>query len=134
MKKLIIMTVILMMSVLFTAFTANAQDGRKVIAVVNKAGWCPVCQANGPRFMKEVMPMFKDSGVEFVMNDLTDETTKAASKTKLKEAHAYNAVKKIDATGLVLLVDAKTGKLLDKISMAEPTEKIINTIKESCTK
>jgi hypothetical protein len=32
-------------------------------------------------------------------------------------------VKKIDATGLLLLVDAESGKLLEKISVAEPVEK-----------
>jgi hypothetical protein len=48
---------------------------------------------------------------------------------KLSEAKVYKAVKKIKATGLLLLVDAKTGKLIDKISVAETTDMLVNKIK-----
>jgi hypothetical protein len=120
---------LILISLTFSALAVNAQEGRKVIAVINKADWCPVCQSNGERMMKEIIPMFEESNVQFVMNDLTNDATKANSKIKLNEAKVFGAVKKINATGL--LVDAATGKILEKISVAEPSEKLIKAIKQS---
>lgn len=73
MKKL------LFLSALFVAFAAPgfAQQA-KVIAFINKANWCPVCKANGPRFEKDIMPMaMANKDVQIVMNDLSDDKTKA---------------------------------------------------------
>jgi RNA polymerase subunit RPABC4/transcription elongation factor Spt4 len=126
-----ILASLLLISLTFSALAVNAQEGRKVIAVINKADWCPVCQSNGERMMKEIIPMFEQSNVQFVMNDLTNDATKADSKIKLNEAKVFGAVKKINATGLLVLVDAATGKILEKISVAEPSEKLIKAIKQS---
>ncbi len=119
-------------SLLLIAFSSSlfAQGDRKIIAVINKADWCPVCQINGEKVMNEVMPVFKESGVLFMMNDLTDESTKEDSKKMLEEKKIFEAVKKIKSTGLILLVDAMTGKLLEKISVAEPAEKLIEAIRK----
>jgi ketosteroid isomerase-like protein len=114
MKTKFIAPIVLCVSLLFAAFTGNAQDGKKIIAVVNKADWCHICQANGEKIMKEVMPVFENTNIHFVMNDLTNDATKEKSKGMLMEYKVYGAVKKIDATGLLLLVDAETGKLLEK--------------------
>ena len=121
----------LLISLAFSALAGNAQEGRKVIAVINKADWCPVCQSNGEKIMKEVMPMFEQTNVQFVMNDLTNDATKADSKMKLNEAKVFEAVKKINTTGLLVLVDAVSGKVLEKISVAETAEKLIKVIKQS---
>ncbi len=121
----------LLISLALSALAGNAQEGRKVIAVINKADWCPVCQSNGEKIMKEVMPMFEQTNVQFVMNDLTNDATKADSKMKLNEAKVFEAVKKISATGLLVLVDVVSGKVLEKISVAETAEKLIKVIKQS---
>ena len=131
MRNKLLISVLLLSTLLFSVITGNAQEGRKVIAVINKADWCPVCQTNGEKMMKEVMPVFNESNVQFVMNDLTNDATKADSKMALDKVKAYDAVKKISATGWLLLVDAETGKLLEKISVAEPVEKLVKTIKQS---
>ncbi len=131
MRNKLLISVLLLSTLLFSVITGNAQDGRKVIAVINKADWCPVCQRNGEKMMKEIMPFFNESNVQFVMNDLTNDATKADSKMALNKVKAYDAVKKISATGWILLVDAETGKLLEKISVAEPVEKLVLTIKQS---
>ena len=131
MKNKFLVTVLLISAILLSTFAANAQEGRKVIAVINKADWCPVCQTNGEKMMKEVMPVFNESNVQFIMNDLTSDATKADSKMGLDKANVYGAVKKISATGWVLLVDAETGKLLDKISVAAPAERLVMVIKKS---
>lgn len=124
-------TLMIIMTVVLSIFTASAQQNKKIIVVINKAGWCPICQANGEKVMKEVMPVFNESNVQFIMNDLTNVSSKADSKMKLEEAKVYPAVKKITSTGLLLLVDAESGKLLEKISVAEPADKLIMAIKKS---
>lgn len=125
-------------SLFVTAFmltaVLNAQTNTKVVAVINRADWCHVCQANGEKMMKEVMPVFENSGIRFIMNDLTNDATTEKSKELLKESKVYEAVKSNTYTGLVLLVDAETGKLTGKISVAEPAQKIIETLKMSAMK
>lgn len=125
-------------SLFVTAFmltaSLNAQTNTKVVAVINRADWCHVCQANGEKMMKEVMPVFENSGIRFIMNDLTNDATTEKSKELLKESKVYEAVKSNTYTGLVLLVDAETGKLTGKISVAEPAQKIIETLKMSAMK
>ncbi|MBN8674554.1 MAG: hypothetical protein J0L56_10490 [Chitinophagales bacterium] len=129
MKNKIIAPLILLL--VFSAFSGTAQEGRKIIAVLNKADWCPVCQSNGEKMMNEVIPVFAGSSVQFVMNDLTNEATKADSEGKLNELKVVGAVKKTTATGLLILVDAATGKVLKKLSVAEPAEKIVMIIKQT---
>jgi hypothetical protein len=65
------------------------------------------------------------------MNDLTNETTKKKSKKPLKGAKAYAAAKTVEATGLILLVDAASGKIEQQISVAEPADKIIMALKNA---
>ena len=115
----------------FFTIAGMAQPTKKVIAVINRADWCHVCQANGEKMMKEVMPVFKDSDIRFIMNDLTNDETKNTSKMVLEENKVYEAVKKIKSTGMLLLVDELTGKLIDKISLAEPVDKLLDAIRKS---
>lgn len=131
MKNRIMAPVFLLIAVAFSALNSAAQEGKKVIAVINKADWCHICQSNGDKMMKEVIPVFAESSVQFVMNDLTNDGTKADSKEKLNEVKVYSAVKKTTATGMVILVDATTGKLIEKISVAEPAQKIVMAIKKA---
>lgn len=131
MKNKILVSLVLFAALTFSAFTGTAQEGRKIIAVINKADWCPVCQSNGEKMMKEVMPVFEQSVVQFIMNDLTNEATKADSRMKLNEVKIFDAIKKINATGLLILVDAATGKVLEKISVAEPVEKLVMAIRQT---
>jgi spermidine/putrescine-binding protein len=95
MKNKFFLSVVFLVTLLFSAFSGNAQQTKKVIVVVNKAGWCPVCQANGEKIMKEVIPAFNESNVMFIMNDLTNDAAKSDSKMKLDEAKVYDAVKRL---------------------------------------
>jgi hypothetical protein len=124
----------LFVTALMLTAVLHAQTNTKVVAVINRADWCHVCQANGEKMMKEVMPVFENSGIRFIMNDLTNDATTEKSKELLKESKVYEAVKSNTYTGLVLLVDAETGKLTGKISVAEPAQKIIETLKMSAMK
>lgn len=112
-------------------FSANAQSKAatpKVYAVINKADWCPACQANGARVMSEVIPACKDLKVKFVANDLTNEQTIAKSTAELKKNKVFNTVKETKSTGVILLVDAKTKKIIKHISVTKTSEEIIKEI------
>lgn len=154
MKKLkSLLTIVL----LATSFAAHAQDGNmekedtnpKLIAVVNKANWCKVCQANGQRFGAVLMP-YAAKGVKVYMNDVTDTTTATASKTTLENAGIYKAVTKIKrkgmgkmmescglkktkysdamATGIVTFIHPTTHKQLKQVSIAITDEEMKTTI------
>lgn len=132
MKKLIF-AIVLVMSFSFVARAQNVQP--KVIALLTKASWCPVCQANGPRFMKEVMPMvMKNKEVEMVMNDLSDKKTTAMSKGMLEKAGIYQFAQKNPATGMLYFFDAKSKELISKVSLAESNEKIEQAYQEALSK
>jgi hypothetical protein len=134
MKNRLFKQVSLFVTTIMLTAVLNAQTNTKVVAVINRADWCHVCQANGEKMMNEVMPVFENSGIRFMMNDLTNHATTEKSKELLKESKVYEAVKSNTYTGLVLLVDAETGKLISKISVAEPAQKIIETLKMSAMK
>ena len=121
--KRLILAFALVLSFSFAASAQNAQP--KVIALLTKASWCPVCQANGPRFMKDVMPMvMKNKDVKMVMNDLSNKSTITMSKDMLDKAGIYDFAEKNSATGMLYFFDAKTKKLISKVSLADTNKEI----------
>jgi len=106
--------------------SASAQNANpKVIALLTKASWCPVCQANGPRFEKDIMPMvMENKDVKMVMNDVSDDNSKAMSKGMLEKAGIYKFAEKNPGTGMLYFLDAKTKRLLSKVSLASTNEEI----------
>ena len=70
---------------LLTTVSAFAQSGPSVLAVINKADWCPVCKANGPRAMADFMKFNKDGNIKFISNNLTNDQTKVQSAVELKK-------------------------------------------------
>lgn len=110
---------------------AQSQQAPKLMAVINRASWCPVCKANGPRVMKEVIPAFSAQEVQFISNDLSNKASIRKSTQVLEQNGLVSAVEPIQATGLIILIDNKTKKRIRSISLAEPTEKILREIKEA---
>ena len=127
-SMLLALVVIIGSSILFSANAQSKSAEPKVYAVINRADWCPTCQANGARVMNEVMPACKDLNVKFLANDLTNATTIAKSTAELKKNNVFNSVKETKSTGIILLVDAKTKKVIKQISVAKPSEEIIKAI------
>lgn len=115
-------------SIFFSAKAQTKGSTPKVYAVINKADWCPVCQANGARVMSEVLPACKDLKVKFVANDLTNEQTITKSTAELKKNKIFNAVKETKSTGVILLVDAKSKKVIKQISVSKSSGEIIKEI------
>jgi len=127
-SMLLALIVIIGSSVCFSVNAQSKSVAPKVYAVINKANWCPVCQANGERVMKDVLPACKNLKVKFLANDLTDAATTAKSTAELKKNNVYNSVKEIKSTGVILLVDVKTKKVIKQISVAKPSKEIIKEI------
>lgn len=124
MKK--VQLVVLMMLFAVAAF---AQSQPKVIAVVNTASWCPACQANGERVEKDIVASYAGSDdVAFVVNDLSDKSTKKQSKENLEKEGVYNAVKDIKVTGLIILLNAETHEVIQQISVKETNETLKQAI------
>lgn len=113
---------------LFVAFSAMAKNDAKVIAVVNKAEWCPTCKENGMRAMAALKANNTDGSIQFIMNDLTNDETKKQSAGSLKKAGLKDAMAKYNGTGNVYFFDAKSKKLLDNVSVAKDDEKLAATL------
>lgn len=119
MKKLHLVVIMLLFSITTFAQTTTP----KVIAVINTATWCPTCQTNGQRVEKDVVASYaQNTEITFVVNNLSDKTTKEQSKETLEKQGVYKAVKKQNATGMIILVDAATKKIIKEISVKESTE------------
>lgn len=116
---------------LFSFIQISGKLNAQLIAVINRADWCHVCKENGAKVMNDIMPAFKMGEVDFIMNDLTDEKTKDASMMSLEKAGVYSDVKKEKMTGNIVLINKKTGKEVERISVAKPSEEIKKTINKA---
>lgn len=117
---------ILTSSILVALFSVSvmAQSGAKVIAVVNKADWCPTCEKNGERAMAAFMENNKDGAIQFVVNDLTNKETKAKCAIDLKKAGIEQAVAELNSTGVVYFFNAKTKELINQVSVAKSDQEL----------
>jgi hypothetical protein len=147
MKKVKLFIAAIMMASGFSSFaqTPEQSSNPKVIAVVNRANWCGVCKANGARFGAALMP-YAQKGVNIYMNDLTNETTKEASKQELEKANVYETVNTIprkgmgkalkachmikdkkqtqDVAGIVTFIDPISHKQLKQVSISVSDEEM----------
>ena len=147
--KLIMTTAVLAISFISNAQLPEHSANPTLIAVVNSASWCTICKVNAARFGAVLMP-YAAKGVNIFMNDITNETTKAASKQDLEKAEVYAAVTTIprkgmgkmlkacglvkdrkqtqEVSGIVTFINPKTHKQVKQLSIAEPDEVMIKTI------
>ena len=87
----------------------------QLIAAVFHADWCGKCKQMGPNVMKTMASYKADKAVKFVRFNLTDDSTKAQS-AKLAARNGITPVwNSNQKTGMVLLVDAKTRKVVGTI-------------------
>ncbi|MBK7625601.1 MAG: hypothetical protein IPJ16_00110 [Bacteroidales bacterium] len=107
-----------MILALMVSASVMAQSEPKVVAVVNKADWCPVCKENGERAMAAFMNNNKDGAIKFVANDLTTAETRDKSAEELKSIGLDLAAGKVQGTGLVSFFNPKTKALLNQISVS----------------
>jgi predicted Fe-Mo cluster-binding NifX family protein len=118
-------------SVVFIALvsvTAFAGTGSKVIAVVNHASWCPACQSNGERAHTAFMENNKDGAIQFIVNDLSTDESKAKSAEELKKNGLDIVMAKNNGTGVAYFFDAETKKLINQISVAKPDQELAEAL------
>jgi len=113
-----------MVLITLLSVSVMAQSGAKVIAVVNKADWCPSCEKNGERAMTALMENNEDKVVQFVVNDLTNDETKTKSAEKIEKVGLTQAIAEYKSTGAVYFFNAETKKLISKISVAKSDQEL----------
>jgi len=151
MKKVKMIIATLMLASSFGGYAQMLENSTnpKLIAVVNRANWCGVCKANAQRFTKVLMP-YATKGVNIYLNDLTNDSTKVASKLELEKANVYETVNTIprkgmgkalkachlvkdkkqtqDVAGIVTFIDPKTHKQLKQVSISVSDEEMNSII------
>jgi len=107
---------VLMAALVFHTSTAHAKPAKvKVIAAGFHADWCGKCKQMAPSAMKTMASYKGDTTVKFVNFDLTDDATKKQS-AKLAARNGITPVwNSNQKTGMVLLVDGKTRKVVGTI-------------------
>jgi len=123
--KTIFASVVIILLVSLAAFAGN---GSKVIAVVNHASWCPACQNNGERAQAAFMENNKDGAIQFVVNDLSNDETKAKSAAELKKVGLDKAMAENKGTGVAYFFDADSKKLITQISVAKTNEELAQAL------
>lgn len=130
MKKTTIISAIIAI-IITLGYQAEAQTQSKITAIVNKADWCSVCVKHGDRAMATLMNNNPDMVVHFIMNDKSDEKTKANSEAMLKEYGYYNIMLKYKPTGMVYFFNNESKKLISKISVSKSDENLREAINEA---
>jgi hypothetical protein len=114
----------LVIAVFLVSLGAFAQTESKVYAVVTKAAWCPVCKEHGTRVITEVLPLYKEPKVTILVYDATDNETKKASSITLESIGIDKEITKRNVTGEIAFINAKTKKIISRISVAKSNEQI----------
>lgn len=151
MKKVKMIIATLMLATSFGSYAQMSENSTnpKLIAVVNRANWCGVCKANAERFSKVLMP-YSAKGVNIYLNDLTNDSTKVASRQELEKANVYETVNTIlrkgmgkalkachlvkdkkqtqDIAGIVTFIDPVSHKQLKQISISVSDEEMNSII------
>jgi thiol-disulfide isomerase/thioredoxin len=151
MKKVKMIIATLMLATSFGSYAQMPENSTnpKLIAVVNRANWCGVCKANAERFSKVLMP-YSAKGVNIYLNDLTNDSTKVASRQELEKANVYETVNTIprkgmgkalkachlvkdkkqtqDIAGIVTFIDPVSHKQLKQVSISVSDEEMNSII------
>lgn len=120
--------------VLFLSVAAVAHPRAKVIAVINRASWCPVCQKNGKRAMSVLMGHNKNGAVQFVFNNLSNKKTIQKSNMRLRKLALYKKMSKFKNTGVVYFFNAKSKHLISHISLAKSNQELADAMSGAMTK
>jgi thiol-disulfide isomerase/thioredoxin len=99
---------------------SEAMGDTEVVLVAMHADWCGTCERMGPKLM-EAMDGYDSSRVKFVKADLTDRANPAAKATLAGMGMEGLLEKNAGKTGLVYVVDVKTGEIISKIYGKEAT-------------
>lgn len=133
MKAKFVLSTLLLVLISTGAYSLASQkpdevDKIDVIAVYMYADWCSACQNIKPK-MAKAMREFEDDPILFTKMDMTDEFTSHQSKLLATRIGVLDIFEKNEGkTGFVLLVDANTNEIIDKITTDDDEEGIIKKI------
>lgn len=124
----------LAITVFLVSLGAFAQTESKVYAVVTKAAWCPICIQHGNRVVTEVLPLYKAPEVSVLAYDATDDATKKESRVALEAVGIDKKITERNVTGEISFINAKTKKVISRISVAKSNEQIKNAFEQAIKK
>ncbi|MBK7625600.1 MAG: hypothetical protein IPJ16_00105 [Bacteroidales bacterium] len=110
------------------ALSLNAQTEIKVIAVLNKADWCPVCRTHDKRAMPAIMDNNIDGAVKFIIYDQSNDQTTEETGKDLKIAGLEQTIEKHDGAGMVSFFNYKSKEFISQISFAESNDKLTEAL------
>jgi thiol-disulfide isomerase/thioredoxin len=108
----------------------KAEVAPRVVAASFTSAWCSSCRILEPR-LAEAMPAFKNAAIEFVEFDFTfGETAELAARA---DAHGLTRLYEANkgATGFTVLVDARSGEIIDTLTMNFTVADIKGALKRS---
>ncbi len=120
--------------ILLMSVSLKAQSEPKLIAVLNKANWCPVCRTHDKRAIPALMENNKDGAIKFIVYDQTDDQTTEKTAKDIKIAGLEQTIEKHDGAGMVSFFNYKSKEFISQISFAESNDKLneaINLAKKS---
>jgi thiol:disulfide interchange protein len=123
-----VLTSLTLIVLVLVSGSAMAKTNAKVIAVINKADWCPVCQNNGERAMSAFMANNKDMAIQFVANDLTNDETKKKSAEELNKLGLDKAIEPYTGTGVAYFFNSETKALISQVSVAKSNEELASAL------
>jgi hypothetical protein len=94
-----------------------------VVAILTKADWCSICQANGARVGALLQKGVQDGRYELIVNDITSDETTAKSDAVL----TTKGLKELStgaAPGTITFVDSRTRKSVAGATVAHKDEEI----------
>ncbi len=115
-----------------TSTTSATNETPKVIVMVNTAKWCPACKANAKRVEENVLANYmKNEQCHIVVNDLSTEETKNASRHECEKAGITEVAANNPATGVIYFISPATKQVVSQISVTKTNEEIIKAFEQA---
>jgi len=103
----------------------------KILAVTMHADWCGKCKTMDPK-LSSIKKEFKDTGILFTILDMTDEFTKSQAQMQATLMGIQDLFQQHEGkTGYTVIIDAETGKELDRITHDLSEEEMRNKLNAS---
>jgi kynureninase len=112
--------------------TAQPASSAPMVAVVTKADWCSICNANGARVVELLGAHAQKGDFEIVVNDITSEATASSSGAALKKKGLQEAATG-GAPGTIAFINSKTRERIGGATVAHQNAEI-NALIEAAQK
>ncbi len=110
-------------------FSFKPDETGKVIAIINKAGWCKICKLYEGRAISVFNENNTDHFFQFLELDLTDKSTIKSSMPAIYNLGLEKATKGDLSTGILSFYDSKTKVLIAQVTVASKKDELAATMK-----